>query len=97
MGVYQVCANKSPGGWGGLYTGERPQGHHGPLVLISYIFAVYLHRFESQRPGFHAVLEHLHHERVPAVLAALPLVHLDEITQLSSIVCSKPLLSLWGD
>jgi hypothetical protein len=41
MGVYQVCANKSPwvkigpatfGGWG-LYTGERPQGHHGPLVL----------------------------------------------------------------
>jgi hypothetical protein len=33
MGVYQVCANKSPGGWGGLYTGERPQGHHGPLVF----------------------------------------------------------------
>jgi hypothetical protein len=34
MGVYQVCANKSPGGWGGLYTGERPQGHHGPLVRV---------------------------------------------------------------
>jgi hypothetical protein len=40
MGVYQVCANKSPWvklalqcwGLGGLYTGERPQGHHGPLV-----------------------------------------------------------------
>jgi hypothetical protein len=37
MGVYQVCSNKSP--WikidraGGLYTGERPQGHHGPLVM----------------------------------------------------------------
>jgi hypothetical protein len=36
MGVYQVCSNKSPWvkiGPGGLYTGERPQGHHGPLVL----------------------------------------------------------------
>ncbi|XP_045168754.2 F-box/LRR-repeat protein 18-like isoform X1 [Mercenaria mercenaria] len=54
-------------------------------------------RYEGQRPGFHAVLEHLHHERVPGVLAALPLVHLDEITHLSSKVCSKPLLSLWGE
>jgi hypothetical protein len=49
MGVYQVCANKSPwvkldlqrwgrGRWGlggGLYTGERPQGHHGPLVSFA--------------------------------------------------------------
>jgi hypothetical protein len=43
MGVYQVCANKSPwvklalqrwGVVGGLYTGERPQGHHGPLVIL---------------------------------------------------------------
>jgi hypothetical protein len=42
MGVDQFCSNKSPwvkigpdeGGWAGegLYTGERPQGHHGPLV-----------------------------------------------------------------
>jgi hypothetical protein len=40
IGVYQVCANKSPWvklalqrwGLGGLYTGERLQGHHGPLV-----------------------------------------------------------------
>jgi hypothetical protein len=44
MDVYQVCANKSPWvkigpatfGWGGLYTGERPQGHHGALVKISF-------------------------------------------------------------
>jgi hypothetical protein len=39
MGVYQVCSNKSPWvkigparGGGGLYTGQRLQGHHGPLV-----------------------------------------------------------------
>jgi hypothetical protein len=48
MDVYQVCANKSPwvklalqhwgsGGWGGLYTGERPQGHHGPLVYSNVL------------------------------------------------------------
>jgi hypothetical protein len=39
MGVYQVCSNKRPwvkiGPVGGLYRGERHQGHHGPLVLIS--------------------------------------------------------------
>jgi hypothetical protein len=45
VSVYKVCSNKSPwvklalqrwgggvGLWGGLYTGERSQGHHGPLV-----------------------------------------------------------------
>jgi hypothetical protein len=49
MGVYRVCANKSPwvklalqrwgGGWGAFYTGERPQGHHGPLVYMIYIIS----------------------------------------------------------
>jgi hypothetical protein len=40
MGVYHVCSNKSPCvkigpvGGGDLYTGERPQGHHGPLVIL---------------------------------------------------------------
>jgi hypothetical protein len=24
-------------GVGGLYTGERPQGHHGPLVILSCV------------------------------------------------------------
>jgi hypothetical protein len=31
-----------PGGGGGLYTGERPQGHHGPLVLLSLFVNSYL-------------------------------------------------------
>jgi hypothetical protein len=46
MGVYQVFSNKSPwvkigpaGGQGGaLYTGERLQGHHGPLVCFFLLF-----------------------------------------------------------
>jgi hypothetical protein len=46
MGVYQVCSNKQikalglRGGGGGLYTGERPQGHHGPLVIFIIIIII---------------------------------------------------------
>jgi len=41
-------------------------------------------------------LEHLHHERVSYVLEALPLVHLDEITDLSSKVAARPVDSILG-
>lgn len=54
-------------------------------------------RYEKERPGFQTVLEHLNHERVSYVLESLPLVHLDEITDLSSKVASRPTHSVLGE
>ncbi|XP_052798741.1 F-box/LRR-repeat protein 18-like [Mya arenaria] len=48
-------------------------------------------RFEKMRPGFQAVIEQIYHDRVTLTLESMPLVHLDEITDLSSRVASRPI------
>lgn len=47
-------------------------------------------RYEGERPGFIAVFHQLQHDKLPYIIADLPLKHLEEMTILTSRICSKP-------